>query len=238
MAHSDGEAMIGPFEPLDPRIAYPSYKSFDEFVDLRALKALDGYVRSRIERRLAAEGDRRFYTGPFLLDPSSADRPGARMIYLSRSKRAENYYDLNRPDVWDPTEDAADFSELMDFIADLPFKSTARMLIIYDDVARPVSAHRDHDSTDLLHEFVWFRTNLDKPFHMLDPRTGVRKDVRSHCAWFDTVNQFHGGDGRDGLTWSIRVDGQFTDAFRDRIPKPAVNRASTPALWAALSGER
>ncbi len=222
------------FEQLDPRISYPSYKSFDEFVDVDALRALDGYVRSRIERRLAAEEDRRFYTGPFLLDSSAAELPGTRMIYLSRSTRAEDYYDLDKTDVWEPTEAAEEFSLLIDFIATLPFSRTGRMMIIYDDVARPVSAHRDHDSTDLCHEFVWFRTNLDKPFYMLNPRTGEQAYVRSHCAWFDTVNQFHGGDGRDGLTFSIRVDGVFDDAFRARIPVPQHNRASTPALWAAL----
>jgi hypothetical protein len=222
------------FEPLDPRIRYPSYVSIDPFVEVERLKALDGYLRSRIERRLTEEGDRRFYTGPFLLNPDEADRPGTRMIHLSRSKRPPDYYDLNKPDVWEPTEEAGEFSALMDFIATLPFERTARMMIIYDDVARPVSAHRDHDSTDLLHEFVWFRTNLDKPFYMLEPGTGERSYVRSYCAWFDTVNQFHGADGAEGLTWSLRVDGEFTEAFRSHMPAPATNRASTPALWAAL----
>ncbi len=223
------------FEPLDPRIRYPSYVSLDPFVDVSALQALDGDVRRRIEERLTQERDRRFYTGPFLLNPAEADRPGTRMINLSRSRRAPDYYDLNKPDVWEPTEEAEAFSGLMDFIATVPFQRTARMMIIYDDVARPVSAHRDHDSTDLLHEFVWFRTNLDKPFYMLDPATGERSYVQSYCAWFDTVNQFHGADGADGLTWSIRVDGEFTEAFRNLMPAPATNRASTPALWAALS---
>lgn len=227
----DAEASFG---LVDSRIVYPSYKPLDDFVDLDTLKALDGYVRSRIERRLVAERDHRFYTGPFLLDPSSADRPGSRMIYLSRSKRADDYYDLDRTDVWEPTEEAGEFSALMAFIDTLPFHRTARMLIMYDDVDRPVPAHRDHDSTDLCHEFFWFRTNLDKPFYMLNPATGEKAYVQSHCAWFDTVNQFHGGDGRSGLSFSIRVDGVFNDEFRSRIPTPAANRASTPSLWAAI----
>jgi hypothetical protein len=50
------------------------------------------------------------------------------------------------------------------------------------------------------------------------------------------VNQFHGTDPGEGLTFSIRVDGSFTDEFRKRIPTPpAENRASTPALWASIS---
>ena len=121
----------------------------------------------------------------------------------------------------------------MRFIETLPFKATGRMLIMYDDAPRPVPAHRDHDATDVCHEFVWFRTNLGKPFYMLNHETGERRYVESYSAWFDTVNQFHGGDPARGLSFSIRVDGTFTDEFRQRIPRPASNPASTPALWAS-----
>ena len=176
---------------IDPRIKYPCYKSFDEFFDVQRLKSLDGYIRERIERRLAARSDLQFYTGPFLLDASAPDRPGSRMIYLSRSIKPDDYYDLNKTELWEPTEEANEFSELMDFIATLPFAETGRMLIMYDDSGRPVSAHRDHVSCDLCHEFVWFRTNLDKPFYMLNPETGEKQYVESYSVWFDTINQFH-----------------------------------------------
>ena len=33
----------------DPRITYPCYKSFDEFIDVRRLKSLDGYLNDCIE---------------------------------------------------------------------------------------------------------------------------------------------------------------------------------------------
>ena len=221
-------------DPIDPRISYPSYKPFDEFIDLEALRELDGFIRARLEQRLGAEQDRRFYTGPFVLGGGGPDRPGTRMIYLARSTRPDAYYDLDNPEVWRPTAEADEFAPLMTFIGSLPFSRTARMLIIYDDVARPVTAHRDHDRTGTCHEFVWFRTNLDKPFYMLNPQSGEKRYVESHSAWFDTVNQFHGGDGCDGLSFSIRVDGVFTDEFRRRIPRPRTNPASTPSLWAAL----
>jgi hypothetical protein len=222
-------------ENIDPRIKYPCYKSFDEFFDVQALKSLDQYIRERIERRLAMREDRQFYTGPFLLDASAPDKPGSRMIYLARSIKPENYYDLNNGELWEPTEEVGEFSPLMDFIATLPFAKTGRMLIIYDDSGRAVSAHRDHVSHDLCHEFVWFRTNLDKPFYMLNPDTGEKKYVESYSAWFDTVNQFHGADAQEGLAFSIRVDGVFTDEFRKRIPVPVSNLASMPALWACTS---
>ena len=220
---------------VDPRISYPCYRSFDEFIDVDWLKSLDGYVTERVRRHAEARDDIRFYTGPHRLKATEADRPGSRMIYLARSSRPDSYYDLDRTELWGPTEACEEFSELMRFIATLPFQATGRLLIMYDDAPRPVPAHRDHDATDVCHEFVWFRTNLEKPFYVLNHETGERRYVSSYSAWFDTVNQYHGGDPARGLSFSIRVDGHFTDEFRSRIPRPARNAASAPALWACLS---
>ncbi len=212
---------------------YPSYKSLDPFIDVARLRALDSYLRDRLERRLQAAKDLAFYTGPFLLDGRDPHLPGSRLVYLSQSEREQDYYDLDRTDLWHPTKDAEDFSELMDFIQTLPFEATGRMIIMYDDSGRAVSAHRDHDRTDLCHEFVWFRTNLEKPFYMLNPKSGQKLYVASHSAWFDTVNQYHGADATGALSFSIRVDGRFSEEFRRSIPVCAVNPASAPSLWVA-----
>jgi hypothetical protein len=209
----------------------------DRYLDVERLRSLDAYVRTRIERRLQAAKDLAFYTGPFLLDGRDPHLPGTRLIYLSQSEREQDYYDLDRTDLWHPTQDAEDYAELMEFIATLPFESTGRMIIMYDDSGRAVSAHRDHDSLDLCHEFIWFRTNLEKPFYMLDPACGEKLYVRSHTAWFDTVNQFHGADATGSLSFSIRVDGRFNEAFRREIPFGSSNSAAaTASLWAAQSG--
>jgi hypothetical protein len=212
---------------------YPSYKNLDPFIDVSRLRALDAYVRERLELRLRAAKDLAFYTGPFLLDGRDPHLPGSRLVYLAQSEREQNYYDLNCPALWHPTPDAEEFSELMSFIRTLPFEATGRIIIMYDDGGRAVSAHRDHDSIDLCHEFFWFRTNLQKPFYMLDPRSGEKAYVASHAAWFDTVNQYHGADATGELSFSIRVDGRFNDAFRRQIPVSADNPAAAPALWAA-----
>lgn len=222
---------------FDPRIKYPCYKSMDEFIDVERLKALDGYISERIERHIRAQSDIKFYTGPYRLKDSAPDRPGSRMIYLAQSNQPDSYFDLDRAEVWQPTEATAEFALLMDFISTLPFKSTGRMLIMYDDMYRPVPAHRDHAETAMCHDFLWFRTNLKKPFYMLNHKTGEKKYVESFSAWFDTVNQFHGSDPCDGLSFSIRVDGRFTDEFKERIPMPEYNLASRPALWACAADQ-
>lgn len=222
------------FAAVDPRVKYPSYMSFDEFIDVERLRSLDGYLKQRIRRHIAAGGDLKFYTGPYTLKEEVAGRPGSRMIYLAESEEPDSYFDLDRTDLWHPTEAANEFSLLMDFIRTLPFKATGRMLIMYDDEPREVPAHRDHTETEIVHDFIWFRTNLDKPFYVLNCLTGERKDVEGYSAWFDTVNQFHGSSAAKGLAFSIRVDGIFTDELKARIPKPLLNPASTPSYWASF----
>lgn len=213
-------------------IRYPSYKSLDRHIDVARLAALDGYLRERMDRRLWRDRDLAFHTGPFLLDAAQPSLPGSRMVALSRAPQSDGYYDLDRTELWEPTPEADEFAALMDFIATLPFAATGRIIIMYDEDGRPVPPHRDHDSTDLCHEFVWFRTSFAKPFYMLDPNTSEKLYVRSYAAWFDTVNQYHGADASEGLAFSIRVDGRFTDAFRAQIPFPAENPAAAAALWA------
>ncbi|HEX8572003.1 MAG TPA: hypothetical protein VF759_04570 [Allosphingosinicella sp.] len=225
-----------PSRPPGP--LYPSYVDLDPYIDCARLSALDFYLRDRLERRMQRARDLKFHTGPFLLDGRAPDRPGPRMVYLSRSSRPDDYYDLDRTELWEPSEEAAEFSELMDFLATLPFEATGRMLIIYDEDGREVPAHRDHDSAELCHEFVWLRTNFAKPFYMLDPASGEKLYVRSHSAWFDTVNQFHGADPSGGLSFSIRVDGRFAEPFRSLIPFPASRRSAAPALWVGAGARR
>jgi hypothetical protein len=228
------DALVEP--SVEARITYPCYKSFDSFIDVERLKALDGYISERIQRRIAARKDIQFYTGPYRLKGSAPDRPGSRMIYLAQSRQPDSYFDLDKTELWEPTEATSEFSLLMDFIATLPFEATGRMLIMYDDVCREVPAHRDHTDPEVCHDFIWFRTNLNKPFFMLNHQTGEKQYVQSYSAWFDTVNQFHGTDPVEGLSFSIRVDGRFSQRFRKNIPTPAYNLASTPALWACSSG--
>lgn len=219
---------------VDPVIKYPSYRSFDDIIDVERLRSLDGYITQRLRRRLEHDTDLKFYTGPYTLPGTAAGRPGSRMVYLAASEQPDRYFDLDRTELWKRTANADEFGMLMDFIGTLPFEATGRMLIMYDDVARDVPPHRDHLETEICHEFIWFRTNLKKPFYMLDPSSGERKYVSSYSAWFDSVNQFHGSDGYDGLSFSIRVDGRFTDEFRNSIPKPPCNAASTPSYWECL----
>jgi hypothetical protein len=221
---------------VDPRIAYPSYKSFDSVIDLKQLWSLDNFLIDRINRHLK-RFKQDYFVNLYRLDEGTPYQPGVREIWLSRTSAGAptGYLDLvDQADLWEPTEIAGDFGPLMKFIKTLPFKKTGRILIIYDNEGKEVPAHRDHLNPEVCNEFIWFRTNLAKPFYVLNNETGSKKYVDSYSAWFDAVNQYHGSDAAEGLTFSIRVDGIFTDDFREQIPQPKVNPASTPALWASI----
>ena len=223
--------------PVDAGIRYPCYKSFDGLIDVERLIALDGYIRERIERYIAADSGT-YFQNDHRLDGQSPHEPGVREVWLSRNRDgvAYDYLNLDDPDAWELAPDADEFPLLMYFIATLPFKATGRMLIIYDDAGHAVPAHRDHLHPELCHEFIWLRTNRRKPFYMLNHKTGEKLYVDSYSAWFDTVNQFHGTDAAEGLSFSIRIDGIFSDELKRRIPEPRVNPASRAALWATSCG--
>lgn len=217
-------------------VTYPSYKSFDPFIDVNQLKSLDPYLTERIHKH-AATGAQDLFLNEHRLDPATPHQPGAREVWLTRTKPGTpyNYLDLNKPELWQPTEWASEFSGLMEFIETLPFERTGRILIIYDNEGSEVPAHRDHLETEVCHDFIWFRTNLRKPFYVYNDHTREKLYVTSYSAWFDTVNQFHGSDAAAGLSFSVRVDGVFSGDFRKQIPIPSKNLASTPALWASFS---
>lgn len=228
---------LAPVDPENAIVSYPSYKNLDPYLDIHRLRSLNSYLTQRIRRRINEQKDSLFLN-LHRLDQDSPYEPGVREIWLSRTKPGTpyDYLDLDKPHLWELTADAREFTLLLDFIRTLPIKETGRMLIIYDEGGRPVPAHRDHESREICHEFVWFRTNLNKPFYLLNENSGEKLYVNSYSAWFDTVNQFHGSDAIDGLSFSVRIDGIFTEEFRALMPKPAFNAASTPSLWACTNG--
>ena len=221
---------------VDGRIVYPSYKSFDQFIDVERLRSLDGYITREI-RRHAATAQPDYFVNQHRLNPDSPYKPGVREIWLTRTLPGVpyDYLDLDRGELWQRTAECERFTLLMDLIDTLPFRSTGRILIIFDDSGEAVPAHRDHENTEICNDFIWLRTNLKKPFYLLDQFTGEKQYVSGYSAWFDAVNQFHGSDAADGLSFSIRVDGHFTPEFRQQIPVPRSNAASTPSLWACTS---
>ncbi|MBA2493076.1 MAG: hypothetical protein H0V31_00100, partial [Acidobacteria bacterium] len=98
----------------EPRITYPCYKSFDEFIDIQRLKSLDDYIADRIERRIEKQTED-YFLNAYRLDASSPHQPGAREIWLSKIKNQQSgdYDDLDNTGLWELTKDADEFPLLM-----------------------------------------------------------------------------------------------------------------------------
>jgi hypothetical protein len=214
---------------------YPSYVDLDRFINVARLRSLNDFIIERLHHHRASGADS-FFLNQHRLKQASAYQPGVREIWLSELAPGVpyDYLDLDKPAMWQPSRASLEFAPLMDFLASLPFAATGRMIIIYDFEGNAVPAHRDHTEHNVCNEFFWMRTNFDKPFYLLNPQISEKLYVKSHSAWFDTVGQYHGAEASEAMTFSIRVDGVFSDSFRQQIPYPAENRSSAPALWANM----
>jgi len=209
----------------------------DEFVDVERLRSFDQYVTQRVKNYILQQSDP-FFLNQHRLERDTPYEPGVREAWMTRPRQGTpyDYLDIDRTDIWEFTEAASEFRLLTDFIKTLPFSAFWRILLICDDGGRTLSAHRDHEPTDICHDFIWMRTNKRKPFYTLNPETGEQRFNEGYTAWFDTVNQYHGSEAGEGLTFSIRVDGRFNEEFRKQIPYNANSMASTPAIWATERG--
>src|SRR5687768_13137183 len=99
--------------PVDPGVSYPSYKSFDDIIDLAWLKSLDGYIKEKIRQQLERRDLEAFHSGALKQKFWQRAVPGALIIPLTKSTGQWNYMDLDKPEKWQRTEKAEEFSELM-----------------------------------------------------------------------------------------------------------------------------
>lgn len=65
-------------------------------------------------------------------------------------------------------------------------------------------------------EFIWIDFAPDrKKFYLLDVETDQKIYSPGHCNWFNT-NNHHGSDPAPQACYSLRVDGLFSDGFKQR----------------------
>ena len=65
-------------------------------------------------------------------------------------------------------------------------------------------------------EFIHFKTDLDRPFYMIDPNTKNRVYINTRVAWWDETD-WHGGEPINRPTYTLRINGSFTNEFKKKI---------------------
>lgn len=109
------------------------------------------------------------------------------------------------------------FPELKDWIeTHMPFDYIGRVLIFINQTNSHIPIHKDslHWDEREATNFIWFRPNLYKNFFIYDAEQNIKHYVNNYFIHFHDLN-WHGGDPTDRMTYSIRVDGKFTQTFKD-----------------------
>lgn len=114
------------------------------------------------------------------------------------------------------TENIEHFESLMKFIKTMPFVEIGRIVLFVNDHEQRTHIHRDTNTRPHENEFIWFRPNLVKSFFILSQSRNIKSIVTSYSAFFNEMD-LHGTEPSPTMTYSIRVDGMFTDEFRNQL---------------------
>ncbi len=108
---------------------------------------------------------------------------------------------------------AVHFPKTIEFIKSLPFTEIGRVLffISYHYLHSDVHYDRKDNCFDGRHHFIWFNPAKQKNFFLVDENR-KKQQIESKSAFFNT-RYLHGAEPVDKMTYTLRVDGQFNEAF-------------------------
>lgn len=143
------------------------------------------------------------------------------------------YYYLWEEGDWDDrpgerqlTEESKYFPNLVNWI--LAMKGS-----IFEHIGRVIFFHCEHDGVPFEHrdldarhgidvvrphrnEFIHIRPDTRNQFYLWDPETKCKTGINTRAAWWNDVD-WHGGNKVMAQTYSLRIDGKFTEEFRKRL---------------------
>jgi hypothetical protein len=182
--------------------------------DLDAFLPWDLLDASRLER-LVAE---RLAQGNTTKFRSLGRIRQTRVIELRDLAGAVGRYQTELADsaLWEDVPDGLGgaFSFLKPFIERLPFITVGRAVLICSNTKGHGVLHVDHDMATLQNEFIWIAPTGRKTFFLY--YGGRRHPVVSRSCWFDS-RHWHQSEESDELEISMRIDGTFTDEFRQIV---------------------
>ena len=143
------------------------------------------------------------------------------------------YYFLWEEGSWDDrtaprklTEEAAYFPNVVKWVEQLQgtvFEHIGRVIFFHCEADGIPFEHRDLDAkngvdvvTPHRNEFIHVRPNTKKAFYLWDPEKKNKVYLNTRAAWWNDVD-WHGGERIMEQSYSLRIDGKFTDAFRKQL---------------------
>ena len=143
------------------------------------------------------------------------------------------YYFLWEEGSWDDrtaprklTEEAAHFPNVVKWVEQLQgtvFEHIGRVIFFHCEADGIPFEHRDFDAKNGMNktfphrnEFVHIRPNTKKAFYLWDPELKNKTYLNTRAAWWNDQD-WHGGEKIMEQSYSLRIDGKFTDEFRKKL---------------------
>ena len=143
------------------------------------------------------------------------------------------YYFLWEEGSWDDrtaprklTEEAEHFPNVVKWIEHLQgavFEHIGRVIFFHCEHDGIPFEHRDLDAKTGLNveyphrnEFIHIRPNTKKAFYLWDPERKDKTYLNTRAAWWNDQD-WHGGERIMEQSYSLRIDGKFTEEFRKKL---------------------
>lgn len=127
-----------------------------------------------------------------------------------------------------PNEIAEYFPSLLTWIESLItagiFTHVGRAYIVSVDSFGISFEHRDNQAdpqSDTDSEFIHVRLNTKRPFYVYNAETKERFYIESRVGWWNDKDT-HGGDPIAEPAYAVRIDGVFTEEFRNKIKNETI----------------
>lgn len=105
------------------------------------------------------------------------------------------------------------FQPLLDWVEDQNIFSQYGRVVVYVSLpGTKTLTHFDHYDPNVKDEFIWLNLDQRKKFYVFDEETETKHYLEGNVATFDD-SSWHGADPMEFSTWSVRIDGVFSDEF-------------------------
>lgn len=128
-----------------------------------------------------------------------------------------HWYQLDKPDFWVPTPDMAHFTKLQQWIKNSRiFVGTGRQIFFLQLQNQCTPPHVDEDPSKIPAGF-----SHEREFLWITPKENGKKLLvngapTGHVTWFNNYQE-HQTLPENAVRWSLRIDGKFTDEFKNKI---------------------
>lgn len=143
------------------------------------------------------------------------------------------YYYLWEEGSWDDrtaprklTDEASHFPNVVKWVESLVgtvFEDIGRVIFFHCEADGIPFEHRDLDAKNGVNvvkphrnEFIHIRPNTKKAFYLWDPEKKNKIYLNTRAAWWNDVD-WHGGEKIMEQSYSLRIDGKFTEDFRKKL---------------------